>query len=133
MFKIKKRIIRKRPKSMARVISSELRCSRRNIYVGDRHSDLISDKDMGTFIAQANIDRWTYKNEMWDCDDFSLQFAAAAKRYFAPKGINAAIGIIWTYKHAFNLSVNPDRKVRLWEPQTGKRCFLHGRVRLVVI
>lgn len=128
-----KRTRRRRPKTLQNVIKKELRCNRRNIYIGDKHLDPIPDKDMHAFLAYDHTENGNYCKEIWDCDNFSLQFAAAAQRYFAPKGINAAIGIIWTAKHAFNLSVNQDYKVVLWEPQSDSRCFLDGCVKLVMM
>jgi hypothetical protein len=133
MFEILKRKRKRRSKSLARIISKELRCSRRCIYVGDKHIDPVSDKDMGAFMVCGYIHNNKYRDEIWDCDDHSLQFMAAAKRYFAPKGVNAAVGIIWTDTHAFNLSVNSNFKVRLWEPRTGRRCFTDDRVKMILI
>ena len=88
---------------------------------------------MQGFLAFDKTDENEWKEEIWDCDNFSLQFAASAQRYFAQRGINAAVGIVWTDKHAFNLSVNPDFMVRLWEPQTDARLFLNARVKMVII
>lgn len=123
----------KRQKTLKNVIRNEIRCSRRYINISDKHLDPISDKDMGAFLTYNNTEKSKYRDEIWDCNNFALQLAAAAQRYFAPKGINCAVGIIWTNKHAFNISVNTEFKVRLWEPQTDKRCFLDGRVKLIVI
>lgn len=124
---------KRRPPTLKRILSRELRCSRRCIYVSDPYFDLVSDTDMRVFLAWDKTNEKQWKKDIWDCDNFSLQFAASAQRYFAQRNINAAIGIIWTSKHAFNLSVNPDCKVRCWEPQTDKEIFLDARVQLVVI
>ena len=88
---------------------------------------------MQAFLAfdKTNEEKW--KEEIWDCDNFSLQFAASAQRYFSQRDINAAVGIVWTDEHAFNLSVNPDFMVRLWEPQTDRECWLNARVKMVII
>lgn len=130
LFMLKRK---RRPPTLKRILSRELSCSRRCIYVSDPHFDLVSDKDMQTFVAWDKTNEKQWKKNIWDCDNFSLQFAASAQRYFAQRNINAAIGIIWTKIHAFNLSINPEFKVRLWEPQTDKEHFLNARVQLVII
>ena len=123
----------KRQPTLQRIISKALHCSRWHIHVADPRYDLIDDKAMSEFMAYDYTENKKWKKDIWDCDNFSIQFMASAQRYFAQRGINAAIGIIWADKHAFNLSVSPDFKVDLWEPQTDLRAFLTARVKLVVI
>ena len=124
---------KKRQPTLKGILKKALHCSRRNIYISDKRFDLVSNKDMQAFLAFDKTDEKEWKEEIWDCDNFSLQFAASAQRYFAQRNINAAIGIIWTKNHAFNLSVNPDFMVRLWEPQSDAEMFDITRVKLVII
>lgn len=124
---------RKRPLTLERVLSRAMRCSRRNIYVSDPHFDPISNKAMSAFLVYDNTNNKEWKKDIWDCDNFSIQFMAAAQRYFAPLGINAAVGIIWTDTHAFNWYLNTNMEIHYVEPQTDAKMFLTGRVKLVMI
>ena len=89
---------------------------------------------MADFLSFDRTDNKEWKEDIWDCDNFSLQFAAAAQRYFAPRGLNAAIGIIWTNTHAFNWYLNTAMEIYFIEPQddTIKR-FFAGHAKLVMI
>jgi len=88
---------------------------------------------MTEFLVFDETDNKDWKKDIWDCDNFALQFAAAAQRYFAPRGLNAAVGIIWTKEHAFNWYLNPNMEVHYIEPQTDTKIFLTGRVTLVML
>jgi hypothetical protein len=88
---------------------------------------------MTEFLVFDETDNKDWKKDIWDCDNFALQFVAAAQRYFAPRGLNAAVGIIWTNKHAFNWYLNPNMEVHYIEPQTDTKTFLTGRVKLVML
>lgn len=123
----------RRPPTLKRVLGKAMHCSRRNIYVSDPHFDPISNKSMTEFLVFDETDNKDWKKDIWDCDNFALQFAAAAQRYFAPRGLNAAVGIIWTNKHAFNWYLNPNMEVHYIEPQTDTKTFLTGRVKLVML
>lgn len=123
---------RKEP-SLQRVLSREMHCSRRRIYVSDPHFDPITPRAMSGFLAYDYTNNGEWKKDIWDCDNFALQFVAAAQRYFAQQGINAAIGIIWTDVHAFNFYLSPAMKVGYIEPQSDLKTFLTARVKLVVI
>jgi hypothetical protein len=110
-----------------------MHCSKRRIYVADPHFDPISNKAMTEFLVFDNTNSKEWKEDIWDCDDFSLQFKAAAQRYFAIRNLNPAVGIIWTDKHAFNFYLNKNREVHYLEPSTDAKTFLTDRVKLVVI
>jgi hypothetical protein len=101
--------------------------------VSDPHFDPISNKAMTEFLAFDNTNFKEWKEDIWDCDNFSLQFVAAAQRYFTLRGLNPAVGIIWTDKHAFNFYINLKMEVYFIEPQTDSKTFLTDRVKLVVI
>ena len=128
MFKRKKR-----PLTLKRLLRKKTNCSRRNIYVSDPHFDPISDKAMTEFLVFDNTDNNDWKEDIWDCDNFAIQFMASAQRYFAQRGLNAAVGIIWTEKHAFNWYLNTDMKIHYVEPQSDAKMFLTERVKLVLI
>ena len=88
---------------------------------------------MSEFLAFDNTDNKEWKKDIWDCDNFAIQFMAAAQRYFAQRGLNAAVGIIWTRTHAFNWYLNTNLEIHFIEPQADAKAFLSGRVKLVVI
>ena len=125
---------KKRQPSLKRLLSKKMHCSRRSIHVSDPHFDPISNKDMADFLSFDRTDNAKWKEDIWDCDNFGLQFAAAAQRYFAPRGLNAAVGIIWTNAHAFNWYLNTAMEIYFIEPQDDTITLsFRGRVDLVVI
>lgn len=130
---------KKRHPTLKRVLSKELPCSRRRIFVADKHLDPITDQAMREFMVQDTTNELLYQEELQDCDNYALYFLANAKFWFAKKGINAMVGLIWTYlskdeeAHAFIFSVKPNFKVTFWEPQTDRQRFLDARVKLVMI
>lgn len=114
-----------------------MHCSRRKIFIGDRHSDPVSDKAMREFIAQRRVDVTHQEGEIEDCEDHALAFHKDAKDWFRAKKINARVGEIWCYSskgieaHAFNFSVKPDDTISFWEGKSGRQRFLNARVNLV--
>jgi tRNA G10 N-methylase Trm11 len=114
-----------------------MHCSRRKIFIGDRHSDPVSDKAMREFIAQRRVDVTHLEGEIEDCEDDALAFHKDAKDWFRAKKINARVGEIWCYSskgieaHAFNFSVKPDDTISFWEGKSGRQRFLNARVNLV--
>jgi len=135
MLRRKKR--KKREPTLKTILRKELPCSRRQIFVGDRHSDPITDKMMREFIVQRSIDMTPSEGEIEDCEDDALAFHKDAKDWFRAKKINARVGEIWCYPskdekaHAFNFSVKPDNTISFWEGRSGRQRFLNARVQLV--
>ena len=123
----------KRQKSLKYVLARAMHCSRRRIFVSDPHFDPISNKAMGEFLVYDDTNNQDWKKDIWDCDNFAIQFMAAAQRYFAQRGLNAAVGIVWTGEHAFNWYLNPNMEVHYLEPQNDSKIYLTGRVKLVLI
>jgi hypothetical protein len=130
---------RKREQTLGRMLSKQMGCSRRRIEVGDRRLSPVSRKTMGEFIAADKTDELKYRERILECNTFALFFWAGAKRWFLAKGINAAVGMIWTYPtrqreaHAFNFYLLPALYVIYIEPQTDKETILDARVKLVII
>ena len=124
---------------MKTLLRKEMHCSRRRIFIGDRHSDPVTDKAMREFIAQRSVSMTSSEGEIEDCEDYALAFHKDAKDWFRAKKINAQVGEIWCYRskdeiaHAFNFSVKPDNMVSFWEGKSGRQRFLNARVQLVMV
>ena len=88
---------------------------------------------MTEFLVFDGTNNKEWKEDIWDCDNFAIQFMAAAQRYFAQRGLNAAVGIIWAKKHAFNWYLNTNMEIHYVEPQTDAKTFLTARVKLVMV
>lgn len=130
---------KKREPSLKTILRKELHCSRRRIFIGDRHSDPVTDRAMREFIAQRSVSMTHLEGEIEDCEDYALAFHKDAKDWFRAKQINARVGEIWCYPskdieaHAFNFSVKRDDTISFWEGKSGRERFLHARVQLVKI
>jgi len=63
-----------------------------------------------------------WKEEVFDCDDFSLLFSAMLAYSVYKSGFNKqfAFGIAWSYTHAYNIFIDKSGKVWIFEPQTNK-------------
>lgn len=133
------RMIKKREQTLERVLSKQMGCSRRRIEVGDRRLSPVTKKDMGEFIVADRTDELKYKDGILECNTFALLFWAGAKRWFLAKGLNAAVGMIWTYPtrgreaHAFNFYLLPELQVVYIEPQSDGETILEARIKLVMI
>lgn len=130
---------KRREPSLKTILRKELHCSGRRIFIGDRHSDPVTDKAMREFISQRKGGPQHLEGEIEDCEDHALAFHKDAKDWFRAKGINVRVGEIWCHPskymvaHAFNLSVKPDNTVSFWEGKSGRQRSLNARVQLVKI
>ena len=94
---------------------------------------------MRPFLVADETDELEWKKGVLECNTFALFFRANAKRWFLSKGLNAAVGTIWTYptkdkeSHAFNFYQLPELYVIYIEPQSDQECILDARVKLVII
>jgi len=124
---------------MERELSRLMHCSRRKINVGDRYLSPIKREGMAEFLTVDKTDELKWKEGVLECNTFALFFRANAKRWFLSKGVNAAVGTIWTYptqdreSHAFNFYLLPKLYIIYIEPQTDSECYLDARVKLVII
>ena len=106
----------------------------RDIYISDRRLDLLRKEDVMTFLWIDKTNGKEYKEEVWDCDDFARDLYCRAKNHFAEKrGLNAAFGLVWTSKHAFNFFVDTNREVFFIEPQTDAFVSLINKARFMLI
>lgn len=128
-----------RQPTLKRLLSRQMHCSRRRINVGDEFLAPVTSKAMGEFLVYDKTDELEWKKGVLECNTFALFFRANAKRWFLNRGINAAVGTIWTYKtksegaHAFNFYLLPSLHALYVEPQTDRERFLNARVQLVII
>ncbi len=106
----------------------------RNIYIPDRHLDLLRKEDVMTFLWIDKTNGKEYEEEVWDCDDYARDLYCRAKNHFAEKrGLNAAFGLVWTRYHAFNFFVDNDRNVLFIEPQTDAFVSLITKPRFMLV
>jgi hypothetical protein len=138
--KIKKRIRRRRPKSMKTVLSRALHCSRKNIYVGTQYLTPIKEKDFHEFLGGDMTDELKWKEGAFECDAFALNLLASAKRWFYNKyKENAAVGMLWRAGiggergHALNFILTEKFQIRYFEPQTDREVFPVDRKLFVLI
>ena len=115
---------KKRPETLKNVLSRRMHLSRRKIFVGMQYITPVTSKQVGEFLVQDPVDKMLYKKGVFECSSFSLCLAANAKVGFRNKyGINPAIGIVWTEKHAFNFYMTPEYRIRYIEPQTDREIW----------
>ncbi|KMJ46968.1 hypothetical protein AB204_00265 [Xenorhabdus khoisanae] len=97
-----------------------------NLRTVDTFYRLVSDEKAKDIYKKSGLENFTYKKQVFDCDDFSLVYKAqACKEAYSDKEIYGyAIGIILgnTKKtaHATNIYITPELKVKIIEPQTGE-------------
>lgn len=130
---LRKRIGTKKKITLRSLIRKQTGCSGRNIYIADKHIDLVSDDDMNDFLERDKTNNIPWKVDISDCDDISRIFWNNAKIWFyKEKNINAAVGMVWAKGHAFNYYVRKDFKVIGVEPQTDKRIPIPSRPVFVI-
>lgn len=92
---------------------------------GDEFYEAISDTQAGTIYQESGLRNYKWKNEVFDCDDFSYVYKAQASKtaYASSAEFGYAIGVIFgrtsTGAHAVNVFVDTRGQVRIIEPQTG--------------
>jgi len=129
---LREKIGKKKQPSLKRIIHKQTGCSYRNIFIPDKHMDLVANADAGEFLAQDFTDRETYVIERFDCDDFARNVYNNARNYgLKVKKKNWCWAEIWIAKHALNLYVNQDMKVVFIECQTDEKTSIHSRARFV--
>ena len=131
---LKKKINRKKEKAyfLKQVIRRETGCPSRNIFIPDKHMDLVNDVDAEEFLKQDLTDRETYVIERFDCDDFARNVYNNARNYgLKVKNKNWYWAEIWTAKHALNFYLNQDIEVVFIECQTDEKTAIHSKVRFI--
>jgi len=130
--RLKERWQTKKTTSLSFILRKETGC--RQVYIPDRHLDLLRKEDVWTFLFIDRTDKKEYAGEEWDCDDFARELYCRAKNHFLEKrGLNAAFGLLWTQGHGFNFFVDLDRKVWFIEPQTDAVIPLITKPRFMLI
>jgi len=71
-----------------------------------------------------------YIPEVWDCDDFALFFAGIVAYCSKMAGLNKqlAFAICWSSTHAFNLFIDENNDIWIYEPQNNNIIGLLGKV-----
>lgn len=82
----------------------------------DKNYSLLTLEQMETFLKNDKLNYRKLKEESFDCDDFSFVLLGRMKQKF--KGF--AIGIMFSYDHAYNIFIDENRIVYIIEPQTDK-------------
>lgn len=119
---------RNKTPTLKSIIRKATGCASRNIYIPDKHMDLVNEKDAKYFLSLDVIDREPYAKELFDCDDFARNVYNNARNYgLRVLGKNWAWAEIWVRGHALNLYVTEDFKVHFIEPQTDKETTIHTR------
>ena len=127
---LRKRIGKKKQPTLKSLIKKATHC--RNIYIPDKHMDLVDDADAQEFLIQDLTDRETYVVERFNCDDFARNVYNNARNYgLKTKKKNWCWAEIWVATHALNLYVNQDMKVVFIECQTDEKTPIHSRARFV--
>ena len=128
--KLRERIRDKKQPTLKSLIRKATRC--RNIYIPDKHMDLVDDADAQEFLKQDLTNRETYVIERFDCDDYGRNVYNNARNYgLNVKKKNWCWAEIWTANHALNLYVNQDMKVVFIECQTDEKTSIYSRARFV--
>lgn len=104
--------------SLYSIIKETFKSSDDSIHISDEYYNRIGDDEMVTFLKEDNTNLIVGKDEIFDCDDYTLHLMSAARMYFAEENKNAAFGLIWTNDHAANFYVNLTYVVHVFDPQT---------------
>jgi len=85
------------------------------IYISDATYLLAKYDDIAIFLAQDQTNKFEYKSQSFDCDNFSYRLMG---QFSVPKWSTLTFGIIWTKKHALNCIVDENKNFWYVEPQT---------------
>lgn len=119
---------RNKTPSLKSIVRKATGCASRNIYIPDKHMDLVNESDAREFLSQDLTDREPYVSETYDCDDYSRNVYNNARNYgLKVLGKNWAWAEIWVRGHALNLYITEDFKAIFVETQTDKETTIHAR------
>lgn len=131
----------RRTSSIKSLLRKQMRCSYRNLHLGDKDYDSLFRGDVTEFLKYDKTDKLKYKKEKFDCENFALRLMSNAQLYFVDKlDINPAFGMCWVQRkreemRAINFFVSKVLNSIVYiEPQTDTEYFLNGeRVRFVLL
>ena len=119
---------RNKTPTLKSIVRKATGCASRNIYIPDKHMDLVNEKEAKEFLVRDLTDRDNYVAEMYDCDDFARNVYNNARNYgLRVLNKNWAWAEIWVRGHALNLYVTEDLKVVFVETQTDRETTIHTR------
>ena len=127
----------KREVPLRRLISQQCNCSRRCVYLLDKHFDFPSDFEIDVCIAHVRTSKSIQANE-YDCDDPAREFWCKTKHWFQSKGLNATSAFLLRRAtrlqkaHAFNFFIRKSDH-RLIFIDNYERVPIAGRAYLVVM
>lgn len=83
-------------------------------FLSDIAFDLCDLEDIQEFLQQDNTNHYTFKDEKFDCDNFTYRLMG---QFNTPAWASIAKGIVWTDKHALMFCI--DANLDFWwiEPQ----------------
>jgi len=86
-----------------------------NVYLSDTVKSLCDISDIEAFLKQDKTNHFEYKNQAFDCDDFTFRLMG---QFSTPEWAPIAKGIVWTDTHALMCFI--DSNLDFWwiEPQT---------------
>ena len=84
------------------------------LYLSDALYLLAKYDDIALFLAQDQTNKFEYKSQSFDCDNFSYRLMG---QFSVPEWSALTFGIMWTQKHALNIVVTEDKEVFFVEPQ----------------
>lgn len=87
------------------------------LYLSDHLYLMCNTADISKFLQQDATNKYGYKSEEYDCDDFAYRLMGQ----FSILGwSHLAFGIVWTNAHALNCFVDETEKFWFVEPQSDK-------------
>ena len=96
-------------------------CDVIEIEIADYAYWTVSKQEFERILKQINEKiKATWTEEIFDCDDFALLMAGLVAYTCYKSGFKKqlAFGIAWSNVHAFNIFVDKNHTVWIWEPQT---------------
>ena len=87
-------------------------------WISDGVFECIITSNLRTFLINDRVSKRIYKQESFDCDDYSYSLMGNITQWY-PEG---SIGIIWGLNkygepHAWNFFINEDKQIMFIEPQ----------------
>jgi len=111
------------PKFYGEIKNTELKeilrttCNTNLIFLSDMDYKLTSKEEIERFLFSDRTDGYVYRKEYYNCDDFSFRLMGNLS---IPGWAELAFGIAWSFKHAFNIFLDKDKKVWIIEPQNDR-------------
>jgi len=91
------------------------------IYLSDHNYQTTNLSELTRFLTYDNTDKYVYKSEYLDCDDFSYRLHGQLS---IPGWSGLVFGILWIYTgtggHAVNIFMDTETTIWIVEPQSDK-------------